>query len=124
MSKLDLIRHLELFNPDTFKTPITVLGAGATGSWLALALAKLGIEDITVWDYDTVESHNIPNQSYGIDDIEQYKVIALQSDIETATGINIKIKPEKFTNQKLNGFVFLMVDSMTERKEYGNQELK
>ena len=60
--ELDISRHKELFNPYYFNTPVTIIGAGATGSWLALMLAKLGIQDITVYDFDVVEEHNVPNQ--------------------------------------------------------------
>ena len=40
-------RHKQLFDPENFNTPVTVLGAGATGSFLVLFLAKLGIKNIT-----------------------------------------------------------------------------
>lgn len=113
---MDLRRHMELFDPSTFKTPITILGAGATGSWIALFLAKLGIEGIAIWDFDKVEEHNIPNQLYGKDDVGKYKVDALQSTIEKDTGIKIDIVNKKYTEKKLFGIVILQVDSMSERK--------
>jgi tRNA A37 threonylcarbamoyladenosine dehydratase len=65
-TNLDVRRHAELFDPHTFNTPVTIIGAGATGSWLAIALAKLGIDNISIWDFDKVEEHNIPNQAFGI----------------------------------------------------------
>ena len=89
---LNISRHMELFNPYEFKTPITIIGAGATGSWLALALAKLGVEDITVWDFDIVEEHNIPNQAFGIQNIGFPKVTALQGNIKRDTNTMIKNK--------------------------------
>ena len=54
MTNLDIRRHMELFNPEKFTLPVHIIGAGATGSWLALSLAKLGITNITVWDFDVV----------------------------------------------------------------------
>ena len=113
---LDLTRHLELIDPHYFEEPITILGAGATGSWLALSLAKLGLTNITVYDFDVVESHNIPNQVYSISQIGQPKVNALYDIIYNTTGTKINVKNEKYTNQRLTGIVFLMVDSMAERK--------
>lgn len=122
---LDISRHVELFDPHKFETPVTIIGAGATGSWLALMLSKLGISDITVYDYDKVEEHNIPNQAYlSISDVGEQKVNALMELIKKATGCTIKIKNEKFTNQRLNGIVFLMVDSMEERKKIWNKTIK
>lgn len=133
---MDMIRQLELFDPYNFKTPITVIGAGATGSWLTLCLAKLGIENITVYDFDVVESHNIPNQAFRMSyydgkdkntvdtDIGKMKVESLQSVVYDMTKTEIEIKPEKYTNQRLNGIVFLMVDSMAERKRIWETSIK
>lgn len=113
---IDISRHKELFNTEEFNTPITIIGAGATGSWVALALAKLGIENITVYDFDVVEEHNIANQSYALYDVGDTKVKALYHQIKNITDTQIKIKEEKFTNQRLSGIVLLMVDSMEQRK--------
>lgn len=129
---LDIIRHMELFDPYKFEEPITVIGAGATGSWLALALAKLGLTDITVYDFDVVEPHNIPNQAYnlkafdgdGIGHIGIPKAEALWDVVFLATGTQINIKNEKYTNQRLTGIVFLMVDSMAERKRIWETSIK
>jgi hypothetical protein len=123
-TNLDVRRHAELFDPYTFTTPVTVIGAGATGSWLALALAKLGIDNITVWDFDKIEEHNIPNQSYGLPNIGFPKVTALQGDIERDTGTTIKVHDKAFTDQRLSGIVFLMVDSMKARKEIFDNSIK
>lgn len=123
---LDIRRHMELFDADTFNTQINVIGAGATGSWLVLQLAKLGIkgELIKVYDFDMIEEHNIPNQSYGIPNIGFPKVTALQGDIERDTNTQIKIFNEKFEEQRLSGYVFLMVDSMAERKRIFDASIK
>lgn len=121
---LDISRHRELFDSEKFDIPVTVIGCGATGSWLALSLAKLGITDITVYDFDIVEEHNIPNQAFSIDDIGRQKVSALAQLICDTTGTGIKFKNEKFTNQRLSGVVFLMVDSMSARKEIWENSIK
>lgn len=123
---LDIRRHQELFDADTFNTPIHVLGVGATGSWLVLQLAKLGIKGdlINVWDFDKVEEHNIPNQAYSIHQIGQYKTVSLNEVITRETGSNIITHSQKFTNQRLNGYVFLMVDSMAGRKEIFDNSVK
>lgn len=113
---LNISRHVDLFDPYKFEHPITIIGVGSTGSWLALALAKLGIEDITVWDYDIVEEHNIPNQAFELHNIKQLKVEALKEMIWNATNTQIKINNNKFVDQRLAGIVFLMVDSMEQRK--------
>lgn len=123
---LDLRRHSEIFNAEEWDTPIHVIGAGATGSWLVLMLAKLGIkgEFINVWDFDEVESHNIPNQLFGIDDVGSFKVQALYESVKEQTKAEIAMYPQKYERQRLSGFVFLMVDSMAERKRIWETSIK
>ena len=121
---LDISRHKELFNPYHFHTPITIIGTGATGSWLTLALAKLGIEDITIWDFDTVEEHNIANQAFKLQDIGKSKVEAIKELVKINTNIEINTYNIRFTNQRLAGIIFLMVDSMEERKKIWENSIK
>lgn len=59
---MNLNKHREYFDPEKIreaKVPIHIIGVGAIGSHIAIQLAKLGIEEITVWDFDTVDDHNI-----------------------------------------------------------------
>mgnify|MGYP001079045862 CR=1 FL=1 len=121
---IDVSRHKELFNPENFNIPINIIGAGATGSWLALGLAKLGLSNITVWDFDSIEEHNIANQAYNIGSVGQKKVAALADMIIEATGTSINIHPVKFINQRLSGIVFLMVDSMDARRSIWANSIK
>jgi len=116
VTQLNVSRYFELFNPYTFDKAVHVVGACASGSWLALALAKLGIVDLHVWDFDTVEEHNVPNQAYSISDIGKPKVDALFDQIKFMTGTEIHKHNEKVVRQRLNGIVFCMVDSMEARK--------
>lgn len=137
---MDYSRQETIFIPDEFKTPIHVIGAGATGSWLVLALAKLGIKDITVWDFDEVEEHNIPNQAYRLQyqdvipesqdweystDISKPKVVALADMVKSFTGIDIKPRNQRVTGkEKLEGIVFVMTDTMHSRKDIWDMALK
>lgn len=120
---LDTTRHNELFDPFTFNTPVNVIGAGATGSWLVLQLARLGITNITVYDFDSVEEHNVPNQAYGVKHIGENKVDALKNIVGWDTGTVIKTAG-RYDRQRLKGYVFLMVDSMAERKRIYEEHIK
>ena len=113
---IDISRHRELIDTDTFDDKVVVIGAGATGSWLVLQLAKLGIKDITVYDFDIVEEHNLANQAFEIKDIGVSKVHALQEMVHRQTGTMIKVYNEAYVAQRLSGYVFSMVDSMEARK--------
>ncbi len=116
---LDLIRHLEVFSPDTFgDTQIDFIGVGATGARMTLAAAKLGIRNIHVRDFDTVESHNIPNQIFGNNHIGMLKVEALRDIVKEQTGTEITIHPERVDgSQRLGDVVFLLTDTMASRQE-------
>lgn len=117
---MDYNRQLELFNPNHFKESVHVIGAGATGSWLVLMLAKMGIKDISVYDYDVIEEHNIPNQLYGPNSVGKPKVNELQKIVFQQTGIRIKALNKKIESSadvaNMNGYIFVLVDSMSFRK--------
>ena len=114
---IDISRHRELINTDSFKDDVHVIGVGATGSFVAYMLAKLGIKNIHVYDYDVVEEHNVANQIFGLNDVGKKKIDALKERVLTDTGIEIITHDEKITDQRFEGYVFIMVDSMASRKE-------
>ena len=118
---IEFTRQLDLVDLDRLKIPITIIGAGAVGSFTALALAKMGANDLTVFDPDTIAPHNLPNQFYRIEDLGKLKVMALAEIIEAYAGIEIKAQAKKFTDQALQGIVIVAVDSMEERKKIWHQ---
>lgn len=127
METLNTTRHIDILNPDMISDlRIDVIGCGATGSKIALSLAKLGITNIHCWDFDTVESHNIPNQVYTLQDVGKLKVEALQRIIKEATGTTtITAHNEKVDGtQELGDIVFLLTDTMSSRKEIWEAGLK
>lgn len=122
---LDYTRHMEIFDPTTFNEQVHILGAGATGSWLALQLAKLGVQDIHVYDFDIIEEHNIPNQLFGIHDIGRPKVEALADFIKHSTGMDITVHNEAFPfGKRVSGYVFAMIDTMSGRKAMWEKSIK
>ena len=76
------VRQSDIINPEVLGTPVHIIGAGAIGSCAALALAKIGFKDFTVYDFDSVELHNLPNQMYRAKDIGKPKVEALVLDLD------------------------------------------
>ena len=108
-------RQLDLLDPDIVTCPVTIIGAGATGSFTALSLAKMGVHDITVYDFDIVEEHNLPNQFYRTSDLGKAKVFALQEIIHEFEGILINIRNVKYKGQRLSGIVIVAVDNMDTR---------
>lgn len=121
---IDISRHRELIDTEKFNDQVHIIGVGATGSFVAYALAKLGIKTINVYDFDVVEEHNVANQLFSINDIGKLKVDALAEIIKRDTGIEIKTNNVRVTNQTMNGYVYVMVDSMASRKEIFNNVVK
>lgn len=116
-------RQLALFDPESHQVPVTILGAGATGSFTALALAKLGIKDIHIWDGDTVEWHNVPNQLHRWGDIGEHKVEATSEIVQDfCRGLDL-IEPSIHTHGKMfeeedslgHGIVVCAADTMKAR---------
>jgi len=104
--------------PDDFQMPITIIGAGAVGSHVGGLLGGMNCRDITVYDDDIVEAHNIPNQIFGPEDVKKTKVQALASFLEMYNGVTINAICGKFTaGMPLRGIVFSLVDSIDTRKE-------
>jgi len=82
----------------------------------------MGFGNVTVWDYDTVEEHNIPNQYFPLNSIGQLKTEALKSIVKEMTGIEIKTRNKPFDKDDLNqsGIVISAVDNMETRMEIFN----
>ena len=113
---MDLKKSIEFFNPLNLKEEVHIIGVGAVGSYIALTLVKLGIENLYIWDFDTVESHNIVNQVYDATDIGKLKTHALERHL-LDNNDKVKIhKKGKYTGQALKGIVYLTVDSIKIRK--------
>ena len=111
-------RHYSIFDPVTWgKRRIDVIGVGATGSRVAMSLAKLGVMNLHVWDDDVVEEHNIANQAYGRNDIDAKKAQAINWAIERAVGMRITVHDHRWeSGMPLGAVVFCMVDSMAARR--------
>lgn len=115
---LNLSAQHNIFNPDAAR-PVTLIGAGSVGSEVARQLTKIGITDLTVYDDDYVESHNIPVSCYRVKDLGRSKVDALMDVIKEQSGIEIKVLNTRFdtTHPPLKGTVVSCVDSMEARQE-------
>lgn len=124
---MDLSRHISVFSPDNVKYPIHIIGVGATGSFVAMELARMGCPVLNLYDFDDVEIHNIPNQYYDNNDLGKLKAEALSEKLKL---INPNIVVNVHTSavlpaedeghpgiDKMSGYVFLLVDSMKVRKE-------
>lgn len=111
-----LTRQHDILPMNSLSVPITVIGAGAIGSFTVLSLAKMGFFNLTVWDFDEVSPENMNCQWYRISDIGKPKVLALKEIIKEFTDTDISAIPSKWEDESLDGIVISAVDSMRVRK--------
>ena len=109
------LRQLDILDPAKLEVPIHIIGCGSVGSWTALTLAKMGATQLTLWDFDVVEEHNIPNQAYRPADVGRPKVKALGEIIEAMTGNAARISNRRFDGLVDRGIVIVALDSMDAR---------
>lgn len=133
MAAISTIRHKHLFDPDEYKgLPISIIGCGAIGSRVFMALIELGLEHIRCFDFDKVEAHNLANQAFLHTDIGRFKSLALMQRYQDKTGARPPIHMEALTTKLPSpdtapqpaGIVFLMTDSFDSRRDIANTCLK
>lgn len=56
---------------------VAVVGLGGLGSNIAVALTRLGVSNLYLYDFDRVELSNLNRQYYFLDDVGEYKAAAL-----------------------------------------------
>jgi hypothetical protein len=112
-------RQLDLIKPERLAAlKMHIIGAGAIGSSTALLTAKMGCREITIWDPDKFEEHNLPNQMCRIQDIGRPKVEAVAEMVMDFEGVEIMPRFERFNGEADPGSLVIMaVDSMKARKE-------
>ena len=117
---MNLSKSYEFFKPEDCKGRVHIIGCGAVGSTVAENIARLGVTDISLYDFDTVDSKNIANQMFTEKDIGKLKVEAVARMI---CRINPDIRgglylyENGYTDQNLSGHVFLCVDNIDLRRK-------
>ena len=116
---LNTWRQQDILDPEKVKSKcITVVGAGAIGSFTVLSLAKLGVQAMRVYDEDGVSDHNLPNQFFRVEDAQQekFKVDALQDIVKQFGDMTIEANRQFYNGQVLEEMVIVCTDSMSSRK--------
>lgn len=130
---INIMRHESIFDPREHPYPIHIIGAGATGSHVFAALVGLGVTNISVYDYDVVEEHNLANQIYMGADVGLPKVEACSNYYCNKLGVDEPPDDMKFIEMKVTeatlsehayfssgGIVFLLTDTMASRRTIFN----
>lgn len=116
---MDRSKLLEFFDATEHKLSYHVIGCGAIGSHVCEELARLGIPEVHIYDFDTVSPHNITNQMFRYEDIGQYKVAACCEAMkainpEIIVHCHVKGLEAPYT---VNGVCILCVDNIDLRRD-------
>lgn len=117
---MDLSKSYDFFQPEKDTSKIHIVGCGSVGSTIAENLARCGIKNMVLWDFDKVESRNIVNQMFRQQDIGKLKVNALKDilcDINPELSDTIELKPDGWNGKVMSGYIFLCVDDIDIRRE-------
>ena len=120
----EYLRHRDIFPPlDAEDRDLDLVGAGALGGAILLALVKMGfgvLNRITLTDFDVCEMHNLSNQWFRRSHVllGQSKVEALAEMVAWIGERNLVPVKARFTgaeSRTVGPVVILAVDSLEER---------
>ena len=117
---MDLSMSYDFFQPEKDDAKIHIVGCGSVGSTIAENLARCGVKNMVLWDFDTVEAHNIVNQMFRQQDVGKSKVEALKDilcDINPEIVDTVELKPEGWQGKLMSGYIFLCVDNIELRRQ-------
>ena len=117
---MNLAKSLDVFSPHDVKGRIHIIGCGSVGSTIAELLARYGLTNFTLYDFDKVEKKNIVNQMFFDPQVGQPKVEALRDilcAINPEAKNDIRLEPTGWNGQPLSGYVFLAVDNIEIRQK-------
>ena len=105
---------------DINKCRVLVIGCGGIGSHTIMALARMGISNITVIDPDVVSEHNVGSQGFDYVDVGKKKVIATKHKVFRSVRTNLKTKVDTVNESSelpKHDIAILAVDNMQARKD-------
>lgn len=112
-----LTRHKDLIPIEACNKKICIVGAGAIGSHVSMALARMGFLNLILIDFDEVEEFNMNSQGYMPEDIGRMKVEAMAKKIYDFSGVQIERSTKPYTKETLDcDIIIAAVDSMEVRK--------
>jgi hypothetical protein len=114
---MNLIKHVNYFDPMNIEEEIHIIGCGAIGSTLAEMLTRMGVGHINLYDFDFVNPHNIANQMFNESHINMNKEEALCQILHQINPQQLKTIHGEYTEQRLSGYVFLCVDNIDLRRK-------
>src|SRR6056297_14601 len=106
---------------------VGIAGTGGIGSNVADNLVRSGISQLLLVDFDRVEKSNLNRQNYYLDQVGEYKVKALQTNLRKInTDASIEILNQKINASNINS-IFADCDVVVEgfdKKKYKKMMLE
>lgn len=117
MNDMRFLRQQDVVDADKLANlSVTLIGLGSIGSVTGLYLCKMGVCNLTCFDADVVDIHNVSNQAYGISDISLLKADAFANLVELQTEVLPNAISMLYDGRQLSGIVIIAVDSMKSRE--------
>lgn len=116
--KVDYLRQKDFFDPTKTDVGITIVGAGGIGSFTTVLASKMGFTDIVLFDDDSFEAHNIPNQFASREQVGMSKVDAVKQTAESFGIASVFTRKRQVDENTLfsTPYVASGLDSMSARK--------
>lgn len=109
LESMMMARHTPAVHQKLKKGKVAIAGLGGLGSNIAVMLARIGVGQLLLVDFDNVEPSNLNRQSYYISHLGLPKTLALKTQLEEINPfIKIMIETVKITEentpQLFNGY--------------------
>ncbi|MEL7589781.1 MAG: ThiF family adenylyltransferase [Anaerolineaceae bacterium] len=115
---MDHTRHIDIY--DVSRVTVDLIGAGGIGATTAMALAKMGVMTLDLYDMDYVGTENLATQLHKLSDVGSSKTEAITRALEEyANDVYITSHCEKVDANTIfhAEFVICAVDNIQTRKE-------
>ena len=114
LESLMMARHTPGVHETVKKARVGIAGLGGLGSSVAIALARVGIGELVLADFDVVEPSNLNRQQYFVDQIGKFKTDAIEENLRRINPY-VKTVTHKVVLDKVNSpEIFRDVDVLVE----------
>ena len=122
LETLMMARHTPGVHARIKHSCVGIAGVGGLGSNIAIALARVGVGQLILADFDLVEPSNLNRQQYFTDQIGLPKVLALQENLQRINpGVRVVAHQVRVTAGNL-GELFGQVDVLVEAFDAAEQK--
>ena len=107
-------RHTPGVHETVKKARVGIAGIGGLGSAVAVALARVGVGELVLADFDVVEASNLNRQQYFVGQIGRLKVDALEENLRQINPYVKVVTHKEFLDETNIPEIFCRVDVLVE----------